>query len=371
MKYCQKFLLFIFFLLFFAFNTSAQSTSFSCLVENQTVSGDEFSFDIFIKNTGTDEIYLGESDLILNFDQNSFTSPALLRRTDLVAYDVIPVIKEENNLIINIGAPSPYDQYDLGPRCVEISKTGLGTKIVTIILKGIANSTGSANLQWQLAGDFRQIISTFDNNLSQHEITEAATFVEPTAAPLPVELSAFNAYLQKDNVLLNWTTATEINNYGFDVERKEINDNDWLKLAFIKGSGNSNSVKQYSYRDNKISNGKYYYRLKQIDSDGKYEFSKTIEVEANNTPSNFELMQNYPNPFNPDTHIKFTVPEKTFINISIYNTLGEKVSEVVNDIYETGTYEKIFRANNLSSGTYLAVLKSGSRILTQKMTLLK
>ncbi|MCH8034827.1 MAG: hypothetical protein IH950_13855 [Bacteroidetes bacterium] len=158
------------------------------------------------------------------------------------------------------------------------------------------------------------------------------------ASPFPVELSLFNAFLIEDKVALNWRTETEINNYGFEIERAiDINDN-WITIAFVDGNGNSNSTKYYDYLDYDINKaGKYYYRLKQIDNDGTFEYSDVITVQVT-TPNMFYLGQNYPNPFNPTTRIVFSLPERQMVSLRVYNTLGKLVSELVDEIREPGSY---------------------------------
>ena len=149
---------------------------------------------------------------------------------------------------------------------------------------------------------------------------------------MPVELNLFTASINKQNVYINWSTATEINNYGFEVERFE---NTWKKVGFISGHGNSNSTKYYSFKDDNLSSGKYSYRLKQIDNNGQYEYSNVIEVDLN-SPNNFELSQNYPNPFNPSTSIRFNLPEAADVELNLYNLLGQKIRTLVNEFKESG-----------------------------------
>jgi len=186
---------------------------------------------------------------------------------------------------------------------------------------------------------------------------------------LPVELTSFTARIDERNIILNWTTATETNNLGFEIQRRL--DGDYRTIGFVEGHGNSNSPKQYNFIDTDIGlSGNYYYRLKQIDIDGTIEFSQEIEVKLIN-PSKFELKQNYPNPFNPSTNISFLIPEPGFVTLKVYNILGEEVAELINEFKEAGYYEINFSAANLPSGIYIAKLSTGNNIQTIKMSLLK
>ena len=195
--------------------------------------------------------------------------------------------------------------------------------------------------------------------------------------PLPVELVSFSAFVKVNSVVLNWRTATEVNNYGFDVERKLINS-DWTKIGFVQGHGNSNSPKSYSFADVSPISGIVNYRLKQIDFDGKYEYSPIVEVNVE-TPLNFALAQNYPNPFNPTTRIKYDLASQSHVNVQVYDVLGQKVSELINEVQQPGVYDVKFDGSHLSSGVYLLVFQAGapssgsgqSFVKTQKMILMK
>ena len=185
---------------------------------------------------------------------------------------------------------------------------------------------------------------------------------------LPVELVSFTANINESNVQLNWETATETNNHGFDIERK-ISDN-WKKIGFVQGNGNSNSVKEYSYTDNNpLGGNKIQYRLKQVNNDGTYEYSKVVEVEI--VPKEFELYQNYPNPFNPSTKIRYQLPKRSKIVIKLYNILGSEVKEILNDVKDPGTYEIEVNAKDLPSGVYFYRLQAGSFVAAKKMILMK
>jgi len=173
--------------------------------------------------------------------------------------------------------------------------------------------------------------------------------------PLPVELSSFSALVEKSSINLSWRTETELNNLGFEVQRKS-GEADWLVLGFVEGYGNSTIPRQYSFLDKDVIGGKHFkYRLKQIDQDGKFEYSDEIEVQLN--PAEFTLHQNYPNPFNPTTKIRYQLPQQSKVVIKVYDILGAEVLELVNEKKESGLYEVNFNAQSLPSGTYYYIIK--------------
>ncbi len=193
--------------------------------------------------------------------------------------------------------------------------------------------------------------------------------------PAPVELTSFVATSQQASVVLNWTTATEVNNYGFDIQRS-VGQKSFLSIGFVEGHGNSNSPKEYSFIDTDIISGGVKYRLKQMDNNGTFEYSDVVIVESN-ILSKTVLHQNYPNPFNPSTQINFTLAEAGDVNVSVYNALGEKVAELVNRKMNAGTHNVEFTASNLASGLYFYRLvadsygESSTYSKTMKMMLIK
>lgn len=197
--------------------------------------------------------------------------------------------------------------------------------------------------------------------------------------PLPVELSSFTASVVGNNVQLNWSTATETNNFGFAIQRisfdNKINGSSiWEEIGFVKGNGNSSAVKNYAFIDFNPVNGKSYYRLKQIDHNGSFEYSKEVEVDYQ-IITQFELFQNYPNPFNPVTNIKYSIPESgigdVYTTLKVYDFLGREVSTLVNESKPAGVYEIQFNGSNLSSGVYTYRLESNGISQTRKFVLMK
>jgi hypothetical protein len=153
---------------------------------------------------------------------------------------------------------------------------------------------------------------TFEPNVTTN------TFTYEVSTAVPVELTTFFGTVSGDVVSLKWTTATEVNNYGFEIERSLSSSRTyWEKIGFINGNGNSNSPKEYSYTDKHLRSGSYLYRIKQIDNDGSYDYSNTIELNVR-IPVTLDLKQNYPNPFNPSTTISFTIPTSGDVYLKIF-----------------------------------------------------
>lgn len=186
--------------------------------------------------------------------------------------------------------------------------------------------------------------------------------------PLPVELVSFSGMRTEEGVKLLWKTATEINNYGFEIERS-TNGSDWTKTGFVEGHNNSNSPRYYEYIDKTKEAGKLYYRLKQIDNDGTTEYSNTIEIREN-IPSGFNLDQNYPNPFNPATRISYTLPESGHVALRVFDMIGSEVATLLNGVSEAGRHEVEFIPNGLAAGNYIYRLSWNGFNLSGKMVYL-
>ncbi len=190
---------------------------------------------------------------------------------------------------------------------------------------------------------------------------------------VPVELKSFTAENAADGVQLRWTTVTETNNKGFEIEksqRSKVKSQKWETIGFVEGYGTSSEVHNYNFIDKNLAAGTYSYRLKQIDFDGSFKYSNVIDVEVN-TPSVFILKQNYPNPFNPSTKIKYSVPRTSQVQIKVFDVLGNELATLVNAEKPAGTYELNWEATNLPSGVYFYRLTAGSYAALRKMVLVK
>ena len=187
-------------------------------------------------------------------------------------------------------------------------------------------------------------------------------------AVVPVELINFTARIVNGITLLEWTTVSETNNLGFEVERK-LAEQGWVTIAFVEGHGTTTKNQNYRFSDEGIA-GTLYYRLKQIDYDGSITFSEEIEVNGV-TVSTIHLAQNYPNPFNPATIINYQLGNDGFVSLKVFNSLGEEVAEVIDEYQSAGSYRITFNGNDLPSGMYVYQLKSGNYSESKKMMLLK
>ena len=187
--------------------------------------------------------------------------------------------------------------------------------------------------------------------------------------PVPVELVSFTSSISKNTVILKWTTATEINNSGFEIERSDDNIS-FNKIGFVHGFGTTTEKQNYAYSDQPDKAGTFYYRLKQIDIGGGYEYSDIIEADMP-VPTKYSLQQNFPNPFNPTTEIQYSISQRSNVVLKVYDVLGNEVTTLVNEVKEQGVYTIKFNASNLSSGIYFYRIEAGSFTDSRKMILLR
>jgi hypothetical protein len=253
-------------------------------------------------------------------------------------------------------AASPNEQNTIFKVVEFVSNTDLhlsGTSIGDFDLAGIPLSSVPRDIDYQL----RSLVYPYRG-------------ADEADIPIPVELSLFTANVSGNSVSLNWSTATEINNYGFDVERKSDNSS-WTKIGFVQGNGTSTEIKNYIFADKNLQAGLYNYRIKQIDFNGSftyYQLSESVEVGV---PQVFDLAQNFPNPFNPATSIKYSIANETAVKLIVFNSIGQEVAVLVNESQQPGVYTVNFDGSSLSSGVYFYKLTAGDFISTRKMLMIK
>jgi hypothetical protein len=367
-------------LVFSILTTFTLAQTYTCTIDTQIVNGSDFSYEIYMQRTDATEIYLGQSEFSLEFNNFNFTSPNVtyILGPAMTWYTVDVAIPTGYSNVVKFSVGELFfqsNQANFDARVCKPSTTAPGTLIATITISGITNFAGTAGLHWRTIAPHDSKVNSYapTSPWNLTNITSLGTYTDPPDWPLPVELSSFTVKASGDKVELKWETKTEVSNYGFEIERSSAVSNEnkiWQKIGFVEGNGNSNSPKQYSFKDNNPWGGsKFIYRLKQIDTDGAFEYSDEVEVEL--LPSKYELFQNYPNPFNPITSIKFSLPEDAQVSIKIYDMLGALVDELVNAEYKAGYHKVDFNAGQFASGIYIYRLESKNFISIKKMVLIK
>jgi hypothetical protein len=286
------------------------------------------------------------------------------------------------NVVIGISGTAVLNSLNLTTATATAIGTDLGLADASAFNQDMDFNPENGNLYWcgywssgffSEGGSFRLVDVTTGTS------TEIAAFgqfenltgfnVDAICQTVPVELNSFAATVQGNNITLSWSTATETNNSGFNVERRS-NQSDWQAVGFVPGFGTSTEQHSYSFKDNQLNAGSYTYRLKQIDYDGTYQYSNEVEAEVVK-PVGFSLAQNYPNPFNPSTTINFSIPVNEVVNLTVFNALGEQVTVLMNKELTAGQYTVNFNASGLASGVYILRMKAGNFVEMKKMNLLK
>ncbi|NCQ16846.1 MAG: T9SS type A sorting domain-containing protein [Ignavibacteria bacterium] len=212
-------------------------------------------------------------------------------------------------------------------------------------------------------------VGAFDALRVGYGASSADAWTDLNPGALPVEMATFSANSVNGDVELVWQTATEKNNNGFNIERKSASG-EFVKIGFVKGNGTTSELSSYSFTDKNVKEN-YSYRLKQIDFDGTFAYSNIVNVSASTLPTTFAMAQNFPNPFNPSTSISYSLPQPGVVTLIIFNTLGQKVKEVVNGFQEAGSYTVSLNASDLSSGNYIYNVSVNGQSISKKMLLLK
>lgn len=332
---------------------------------NVNTSTNKFSFDIYSQSTGVTSIDVGFASYYIDYNNSALSTPVLSNVNP--KYTTGSPTGNYNAMTVGLSGINPskiavtinFSQTGLGD---ILSTTGPMGELICTVTLNIGNQNATAGISFDLINSALQ--TSFSAPITNN-------YQGSYSSPLPVELSSFTGkVVNGTSVDLKWGTKTEVNNYGFNVERR-IKDGEWNKIGFIAGNGNSNSPKNYSFTDNDLFAGgsELQYRLKQVDNDGQFEYSDVVEVTL--VPTQYELSQNYPNPFNPSTTIRFSLPNETKLKINIYNMLGELVQTLLDGNYQAGYHKVTFNASTLPSGAYIYRIESSEFVQTRKMILLK
>ncbi|MBN8568643.1 MAG: T9SS type A sorting domain-containing protein, partial [Ignavibacteria bacterium] len=304
---------------------------------------------------------INANEIIVTYD-NAFVAAG--SSSEYVSFQV--VMEKRNNSSQNSRITYQYDFDHTGADFITLyNNNTLPTHLVGM------NYTGDASNY-----------ATYRFKTSNILVADGALFGSPLAVAfgplnteLPVELASFTANTVHNNVTLNWSTVSELNNNGFEIERKSSSSN-WSKVGFVKGNGTINNSVSYSYTDNNLSTGLYNYRLKQIDYNGNYEYYNLSNEVIVGVPAKFNLSQNYPNPFNPSTKINYDLPFDSKVSIKLFDLTGREVAVIVDAAQTAGYHTAQFNGLSLSSGVYFYTLtaeggNAAKFISTKKMILVK
>ncbi|MBI5401811.1 MAG: T9SS type A sorting domain-containing protein [Ignavibacteriae bacterium] len=318
------------------------------------------SFTFPVGNNGASAVY---SPAILNFTSGSFSSAK-------VGVNV-SASKHTSNTSVT----------DYLNRNWTVTQTGItGFTCDASFLYAVSDVVGTESNIYvgKYSGVFWELLGQTDytnHKLDAVGISSFSTFTGGELSAMPVNMTSFSAYVSKQNVKLNWITATELNNAGFEIQRSASENENWSTAGFVKGNGTVNTQTAYSFEDKNLSAGKYSYRLKQIDNNGNFTYhnlNTLVEVE---TPEKFELGQNYPNPFNPSTKIDYSLPLNGKVTMIIYDILGKELLRPVSSEHKAGYYTVEISSGMLSSGVYfyrlIADMNGKSQTLTKKMLIIK
>jgi len=313
-------------------------------------------------------ISLPSSDVVYNFTSTSFGGT------------------EGNGVFANQIMTTPVGDLPSGIDAISQLYWNLSTALdtftcsLTFDLADITGISNSANLRilkrvdsnhpWTTWTEYTLVDAT---HLRANNVTSLSEWAIGSTGgnALPVELVSFSGAIENNAIVLKWKTAAELNSYGFEIERRLKDCGcEWEKIGFMAAGGNSNSPKDYELKDFVRQTGSYLYRLKIVDNDGKFDYSKEVNINIA-TPLKYELLQNYPNPFNPVTTLKFALPEASKVTLKIFSLLGEEVAEVVNEEKPAGFHQVEFDASKLSSGVYFYKIETNNFTQIKKMSVIK
>lgn len=315
-------------------------------VINQNYTTEGYFFDVAIKSEG-DDFLMGSYQCIFDFTNDLSVQPQ--------SFEYIEGTSQlTNEPIVNTGIQSDDSILKLcfAGSAGEDLITSEYIKIGSFVLRGSFLGEDNLALKWSFSGNIATIIADEEFN----DITSPQTHLIEEVA-LPVELVSFKAEYKNENITLNWETATELNSYGFQVERRREEEIDFVSLVLVKSLG-GNAGNKYNWTDkNDLLPGKYIYRLKQLDTDGSFEYLPSIEVVVNR-PMAYKLYQNYPNPFNPSTNIKYSLKENSRVELNIYDIRGKLIDKISDNTQESGNHSQEWIADNYASGIYICQLRA-------------
>ena len=335
-----------------------------------------YQFDVYVERTGVTAFELATFQMGLLFTdavKNGGTLAAAISMSELNSAQIPTSINTATAGCIKLAPKAPP-----GAGAGTIIPLFPGLRVCTITL---TNSVAFAFLPWSFTFNFtpapyNTVVSAYVGGVNTVITTPASHINSLANDPMPIELTSFTGNVaNKRDVTLNWNTASETNNKGFDIERKLSTSETWTKVGYIDGKGTTTIPTSYRFNDLKLSTGKYNYRLKQIDYNGNFAYYNLSSVIEVGVPNKYDLSQNYPNPFNPTTKIDYDLPFDSKVTMKLYDMSGREVMNLVSGQMSAGYYTGTFNMSNLSSGAYFYRITANGNgqdfVMTKKLMLVK
>ncbi len=334
------------------------------------------------KFNGLNWINVGQIDFVdgrTEYNQIAFCNTSPYENTPYLAfnvntfYDATSIIRYNGQLWVNIGPPLGQWHYEH-----SLAISGITPYVAFISFGGISVAKCEGNNWIDLGTNIVGGGGTMWPSLAVNNgIPYVAFFYQGLVSvlrfrdePLPVELSSISSIVKGGNVKLLWSTLSELNNAGFEVQRKSTKSS-WTRIGFVNGAGSSQTHTDYEFTDRNLSSSTYSYRLKQIDFNGNFEYFELPDAVTIGIPDKFYLAQNYPNPFNPVTTIAYGIPVSGNVKLKVFDMSGREIISIVSDFKDAGYYVAKFDASSLASGTYIYRIECGNFVSAMKMLLLK
>jgi hypothetical protein len=392
MKKTLKLFVTLFALVLFANVSNAQIPSYTLEVKNGVqVDANTYTFDMVFTHTDATVWETAGWQFFFKVQTSFFNGGTISYRYDSLSGDAVsdlPVAFRPRNPSVAAASGAPgFTELRLAANSLPGAGNGLviAQGVPTLIGKMRVSSTNPLNT---LDGLFiirdsceatppsptRTKINTYVGTTNT-EVTRCANHSVDVNTVLPVELASFTSNVNRNNVTLNWSTAKETNNSGFDIERSLVGTTEWTKAGNVTGNGTTNETKSYSFTE-RVNTGSYSYRLKQVDFNGNFEYFNLSSEITVGVPDAYKLSQNYPNPFNPSTKIDYDLPYDGKVSILLYDISGREVANLVNEVKTAGYYTATFNGANLASGMYFYRINAtgtgnNNFVSTKKMVLIK
>lgn len=342
---------------------------------NPAVNAGTYSFDIWARNdsAGT-TFFVGISSLFFTYNSSALANPTLTNvnpkytgTAGVDNYDPMTVAIVSGKIAVTIRWTG--NATGGGSQLATASPDTNGERICTVNLQ-ITNPSQTSQLSWDMVNSAVLTTGTFSVN---------QTFLGSDNGPLPVQLASFSARTNaQGHVRLEWRTLSEINNYGFYVQKSPDRNTYGTISPLIPGHGTTNEPHSYTWTDVNAQSGRWYYRLKQVDLDGAEHFSEAIvptgptHVDERPLPTEFTMGQNFPNPFNPSTTIEIALPKESHVRLEVFNLLGQRVALLLDNLMQAGYHTVTFEGRSFSSGLYFyRMTASGNKVFLRKMLLAK